>query len=78
MNFITYLPTARESNVFTGVCHSVNNRPHGYLVTAHPCYSVVGTHPTEMLSCWVLLLLNFRPTYLVGDHSTGSSRLFCK
>ena len=49
MNWL--LPTAREGNVFTGICHSVHNRPHGYLVTVHPCYSAVGTHPTGMLSC---------------------------
>ena len=29
------LPTARKGNVFTGVCHSVHNWPHGYSVTAH-------------------------------------------
>ena len=51
-----FLPTAREGNVFTGVCHSVHNRPHVYSVTAHPCYSVVGTHPTGMLSCSSLCL----------------------
>ena len=48
---LSLLPTAREGNVFTGICHSVQNCPHGYLVTAHPCYSTVGTHPTGMLSC---------------------------
>ena len=32
------LPTAREGNVFTGICHSVHNWPHDYLVTAHPCW----------------------------------------
>ena len=29
----------------------VHNQPHGYSVTAHPCYGAVGTHPTGMLSC---------------------------
>ena len=33
------------------VSHSVHNRPHGYSVTGHPCYSAVGMHPTGMLSC---------------------------
>ena len=42
-----FLPTARECNVFSGVCHSVHNRPRGYSVTAHPCYSAIGTHPIE-------------------------------
>ena len=42
---------AREGNVFIGVCHSVHNLPHGYSVTAHPCYSAVGTYRTGMLSC---------------------------
>ena len=32
------LPTAREGNVFTHVCGSVHNRPHGYLVIDHPCW----------------------------------------
>ena len=45
-------PTTREGNVFTGVCHSVQNWPYGYSVTAHPCYSMVGTHPTGMLSSY--------------------------
>ena len=39
-------------NVFTGMCRSVHNRPHGYLFTVHPYYGMVGTHPTGMLSCW--------------------------
>ena len=38
------LATAREGNVFTGVS-----------VTAHPCYDAVGTHPTGMLSCSILI-----------------------
>ena len=33
-----FLLTAREGNVFTGVCHSVHNRAHVYSVTAHPCW----------------------------------------
>ena len=55
---LPFLPTAREGNVFTGVRHSVHNRPHAYSVTAHPCwlfvhcYGAVGTHPTGMLSCF--------------------------
>ena len=36
------------------VSHSVHNWPHGYSVTAHPCYSAVGTHPTGMLSCFLI------------------------
>ena len=47
------LPTAREGYVFTGVCHSVLNRPYGKSVT----YDAVGTHPTGMLSCFSLLLM---------------------
>ena len=46
------LTTTREGNVFARVCDSVHNRPHGYSVTAHPCYGVVGTHPTRMRSCY--------------------------
>ena len=40
---------------------SVHNRPHGYSVLAHPCYTVVGTHPTGMLSC----LTCFSGIYLI-------------
>ena len=47
-----FLQTAREGNVFTGICHSVHNPPHGYSITACPCYNTVSTHPTGMLSCW--------------------------
>ena len=34
------------------VSHSIHNRPHGYLVTAHPCYGAVSTHPTECFLVW--------------------------
>ena len=56
---VIFLPTAREVNVFTHVCDSVYNWPHGYSLTAHPCwllghsllrYGTVGTHTTGMLS----------------------------
>ena len=33
-----FLPTSREGNVFTRVCDSVYNQPHGYSVTVHPCW----------------------------------------
>ena len=46
-NLHNSLPAAREGNVFTGVCHSVHNRPHGYSVTDHPCNGTVGMHSTE-------------------------------
>ena len=36
--FMHFLSTAREGNVFTGVCRSVHNRPHAYSITAHPCW----------------------------------------
>ena len=48
---LIFLPTVREGNVFTGVRQSVHNRPDGYSVTARPCYSVVGMHPTGILPC---------------------------
>ena len=51
LRFFRFLPTTREGNVFRGVCNSVLNRLHGYSVTAHLCYSVVGKNPTGMLSC---------------------------
>ena len=53
---IPSLPTAREGNVFTGVCHSVHNLPHGYSVTAYPCYGAAGMHHTGMLSGLVMFL----------------------
>ena len=37
-NALKFLPTAREGNVFTGVCHSVHSRPDACSVTAHPCW----------------------------------------
>ena len=45
------LLTAREGNVFTGVCYSVDNWPHGYSVTVHPSYGAVCRNPTGILSC---------------------------
>ena len=40
-----FLLTAREGNVFTGMCHSVHNWPHGYAFTAlesywNACYGI--------------------------------------
>ena len=32
------LQTVREGNVFTCICDSVHNQPHGYSITAHPCW----------------------------------------
>ena len=32
------LSTTREGNVFTRICDSVHNWPHGYSVTANPCW----------------------------------------
>ena len=29
----------------------VHNQPHGYSFTARPCYGMVRTHPSGMLSC---------------------------
>ena len=49
---------ARKGNVFIGLCHSVQNQPHGYSFTAHHCYGAVGTHPTRMLFCLYLILNN--------------------
>ena len=37
-NALKFLPTLREGNVFTGVCHSVYSRSHAYSVTAHLCW----------------------------------------
>ena len=65
-NLHNSLPTAREGNVFTGLCHSVHNQPHGYSVTAHPCNGAVDTHPT---GCFLVtarrfvLSLSGRPQY---------------
>ena len=50
-----YLRTAREGNVFTGVCLSTIGLM-GYWFTARPCYGAVGTHPTGMLSCYCIYI----------------------
>ena len=48
------LPTAREGNVYTGICHSVHNWPHAYSATAHPCW-LLG----HLLQCgWYAPFLN--------------------
>ena len=52
---IAFLATAREVNVFAGVCHSVHNCHNAYSFTDYPCYGTVGTHPTGMLSCVLLI-----------------------
>ena len=35
----------------------VHNRSHGYSFIARPCYGAVGTHPTGMLSLFLLHML---------------------
>ena len=52
------LPTAREDNVFTGICHSVHNRSYGYSVAGNPCYGAVSMHPTGMISCDIYVFIN--------------------
>ena len=52
------------------VDNSVRNQPHGYLVTAHPCYSMVGIHPTGMLSCFKMRCIHEKP--LVPDKKTDT------
>ena len=41
------------------VSQSVHNWSHGYSVTTNSCYSMVGTHPTGMLSCLHLSIILF-------------------
>ena len=57
------LPTAREGNVFTRVCHSVHNRPHGYSATAHPCWLL--DHCSSLLAIQSLFI---RVGYSVTAH----------
>ena len=52
------------------VSHSVHNRPYVYSVTAHPCYGVVGTHPTGMLSCYFIIFFT-----ISHIHSTSTWQL---
>ena len=42
------------------VSHSVHNRPHGYSVTAHPCYGAVDMHPTGMLIAFLFQFVHDR------------------
>ena len=76
MQIFRFLLTAREGNVFTGVYHSVHKRPHGYSVIAHPCNGSVGTHPTGMLSCFLVsfvgLLKNTSTIFQFSKMSTTS------
>ena len=55
-HFHHYRPQGKV--MFSQVCdsHSVYNPPHGYSVTAHPCYGTIGTHPTGMLSCLLIFV----------------------
>ena len=48
---IYYRPQGKVMFLQACVSQSVHNRPHGYSVTAHPCYGAVVTHPSGMLSC---------------------------
>ena len=77
-SLIHLLLTAREGNVFTGVCHSVHNRPYGHSVTAHACwllghcYGEVGMHPTGMHSCFKDF---HRPRTLCTEHKSKLNSL---
>ena len=51
-NFLNYRPQGKVMFSKGSVSHSVHNRPHGYSVTAYPCYGTVGMYPTGMLSCF--------------------------
>ena len=54
--FCFYRPQGKVMFSQASVSHSVHNQSHGYSVTAHPCYSMVRTHPTGILSCFFSLL----------------------
>ena len=60
-----------DGNVFTDVCQSVHNRPHGYSVTAHHCYSAVGTHPTGMLSRFCTAYVGKNEKFLVKEGTSS-------
>ena len=45
-----YRPQGKVMFSQVAVSHYVHAQPHGYSVTAHPCYGAVGTHLTGMLS----------------------------
>ena len=51
-----YRPQGQVMFSQASVSHSVHNRPHGYSVTAHPCYGAVSTHPTECFLVWQIFL----------------------
>ena len=68
--FYHYRPQGKVMFSQTSVSHSVRNRPHGYSVTAHPCYSAVGMHPSEMLSCYILHLLTFFDSNISSSKET--------
>ena len=51
-NFLNYRPQGKVMFSKWSVSHYVHNRPHGYSVTAYPCYGTVGMYPTGMLSCF--------------------------
>ena len=79
------LSTAREGNVFTRVCDSVPNRPHGYLVTAHPCWLL---NRSLLCHCryashWDAFLFIYIFVNMIGEnlkllHGTHSRSLFSR
>ena len=68
---------AREGNVFTGVCHSVHNQPHGYWFTAHPCYGAVGS---ILLQCFLVWHIVWRKLHGFEEKWTEGAHVFrhCK
>ena len=50
--FVHYRPQEKVKFSQVSVSHYVHIRPHGYSVTAPPCYHAVGMQPTGMLSCF--------------------------
>ena len=57
-----YRPQPQGKVMFSeaSVSQFVHNWPHGYSVTAHPCYGVFSTHPAGMLIKIYLFSINRR------------------
>ena len=73
-----FWPAAREGNVFTCICDSVHNRPHGYSVTAHPCWLL--SHSLlprgQYASYWNAFLL-FGFHHIPEKYFSDEDRLIC-
>ena len=79
-HFFSLITDRKKGNVFTGVCHSVHNWPHGFSVTVHPRYSAIGTGMLYCFRYWIrlwieLFMFTYCSVYFFSETSSSHTHL---